>query len=137
MVQHHIDIIFHYRYNLTTGIYPFEGDNIYKLYENIGRGEYTIPDDVEATLASLLEGMLQKEPDKRFTMQEIRHHPWTIARPQRTSEEVAIPPLKGGVCHKMTVLPYLLEYYYGVNDDPTYYTERQLNGKVLLFKLSI
>lgn len=32
-------------YNITTGLYPFEGDNIYKLFENIGKGDYTIPGD--------------------------------------------------------------------------------------------
>lgn len=31
-------------YNITTGLYPF-GDNIYKLFENIGKGDYTIPGD--------------------------------------------------------------------------------------------
>ncbi|KAK0082926.1 hypothetical protein PV325_009627 [Microctonus aethiopoides] len=122
-------------YNITTGRYPFDGDNIYKLYENIGKGEYTIPDDVEENLASLLRSMLQKEPEDRCTLQEIRRHPWTIIRPERTTDEVAIPPLKGGVCHKMTVLPYLLEYYYGVDNDPMYYTERQLNEERRLQEL--
>lgn len=25
-------------YNITTGLYPFEGDNIYRLLETIGKG---------------------------------------------------------------------------------------------------
>ncbi|XP_043283988.1 serine/threonine-protein kinase STK11 [Venturia canescens] len=114
-------------YNITTGLYPFEGDNIYRLYENIGRGDYTIPGDVEEMLASLLEGMLQKDPEERFTLQEIRRHPWTICWPPRDTEEVAIPPLKGQKWHTMTVLPYLMDYLYGVDSDPMYYTEHQLN----------
>ncbi|KAF3858393.1 hypothetical protein F7725_011594 [Dissostichus mawsoni] len=32
-------------YNITTSLYPFEGDNIYKLFENIGKGDYTVPED--------------------------------------------------------------------------------------------
>ena len=44
------------RYNITTGKYPFEGDNIYKLFENIGKGEFTIPDGVTDLLADLLKG---------------------------------------------------------------------------------
>lgn len=114
-------------YNITTGEYPFEGDNIYKLYENIGKGEYTIPAVIEDTLKSLLEGMLQKEVDKRFTLQQIRQHAWTICRPPRTLEEVPIPPIRGDEWHTMTVLPYLMEHHYGVDNYPTYYTERQLN----------
>jgi hypothetical protein len=44
------------RYNITTGLYPFEGDNIYKLFENIGRGEYSIPSNVDPLLVDLLRG---------------------------------------------------------------------------------
>lgn len=45
-----------YRYNITTGLYPFEGDNIYKLFENIGKGDYTIPEACGAPLSDLLRG---------------------------------------------------------------------------------
>lgn len=41
---------------MTTGLYPFEGENIYKLFENIGRGVYTIPDSIDKMLNSLLTG---------------------------------------------------------------------------------
>jgi len=44
-------------YNITTGLYPFEGDNIYKLFENIGRGEYTMPKTVDSLLADLIRGI--------------------------------------------------------------------------------
>ncbi|XP_001605282.1 serine/threonine-protein kinase STK11 [Nasonia vitripennis] len=114
-------------YNFVTGIYPFEGDNIYKLYENIGKGEYTIPPEVDDSLRSLLTGMLQKDVEKRFTLQEIRHHPWTMCRPPNTMERVPIPPLRGDEWHTMTVLPYLMDQIYGADNNPTYYTERELN----------
>lgn len=45
-----------HRYNITTGLYPFEGDNIYKLFENIGKGDYTIPEDCGPPLSDLLRG---------------------------------------------------------------------------------
>lgn len=45
-----------YRYNITTGLYPFEGDNIYKLFENIGKGDFTIPEDCGPPLSDLLRG---------------------------------------------------------------------------------
>ena len=47
---------FYYRYNLTTGGYPFEGDNIYRLFENIGTGKYTIPEECDTLLTELLSG---------------------------------------------------------------------------------
>lgn len=118
---------------MTTGQYPFEGDNIYKLYENIGRGEYTIPSEVEEPLKSLIEGMLQKDAEKRFTLQQVKKHGWTVRKHPRTQREVPIPPLKSNGCHSMTVLPYLMEYHQeeegGIEENPVYYTEHQLNGK--------
>lgn len=59
-----------------TGQYPFEGDNIYRLFENISRGEFTIPSEIEDPLRDLLFGMLKKDPVERFSLQQIRQHPW-------------------------------------------------------------
>ncbi|PSN51071.1 Serine/threonine-protein kinase STK11 [Blattella germanica] len=122
-------------FNITTGIYPFEGDNIYRLFENIGKGEFNIPSDIENPLRSLLEGMLQKEPEKRLSLQQIRQHPWFNRKPARTLEYVPIPPLRGDEFHTMTVLPYLMEYHYGDETGGTenhseYITERELNGNL-------
>lgn len=117
------------RYNITTGVYPFEGDNIYKLYENIGKGTFTIPEEVDKPLENLLRGMLRKDMDERLTLQQVKSHPWTISRPSQTSEEVPIPALRDDEWHTMTVLPYLMEHHYGVDNDPTYFTEHQLNGQ--------
>jgi serine/threonine-protein kinase 11 len=54
-------LLCHFRYNITTGAYPFEGDNIYKLFESIGRGEFSIPDTVDDLLADLLRGRYNKD----------------------------------------------------------------------------
>lgn len=61
-----------FRYNITTGLYPFEGDNIYRLFECIGRAEYTFPEGLGDALEALLEGMLQKDPELRLTIPDIR-----------------------------------------------------------------
>jgi serine/threonine-protein kinase 11 len=54
------------RYNMTTGVYPFEGDNIFKLFENIGKGQYQIPEGVEDNLRDLLTG--QSGPQKAIKL---------------------------------------------------------------------
>lgn len=117
-------------YNLTTGKYPFEGDNVYKLFESIGRGDVNIPDDLEEPLRNLLSGMLMKDPDTRFTLQRIRHHPWFIRRPVRLPGEkgVPIPPLRGDELHSMTVVPYLIDLHYGgeCGSSEQFITEREL-----------
>ncbi|CAH1155893.1 unnamed protein product [Phaedon cochleariae] len=118
-------------YNITTGFYPFEGDNIYRLFESIGKGDYSIPDEIGEPLRNLLTGMLEKEPQNRFNLQQIRQHSWFTRRPSISSAHVPFPPLKGDTWHNMTVLPYLIDHYY---DDPCdsaneaqYFTERELN----------
>ncbi|RZF42676.1 hypothetical protein LSTR_LSTR001471 [Laodelphax striatellus] len=116
-------------YNLTTGQYPFEGDNIYRLFESIGRCQLTIPTDLDPTLQDLLAGMLEKDPETRLSLQLIRKHPWVIRKPARTLDFVPVPPRAGDETHSMTVLPYLFDAYgeashQGSNE---YITERQLN----------
>lgn len=59
----------------SLGKYPFEGDTIYKLFDAIGRGEVVWPENVEAQLRSLLEGMLAKDPDRRLSLQQVFKHP--------------------------------------------------------------
>ncbi|XP_077302270.1 lkb1/serine/threonine kinase 11 isoform X1 [Arctopsyche grandis] len=100
-------------YNLTTGLYPFEGDNIYKLFECIGRAEYTFPEGLGEPLETLLSGMLHRDPESRFSIPEIRREAWMQRKPPRHGDNwVPIPALHGDELHDMTVLPYLEEYHY-------------------------
>jgi serine/threonine-protein kinase 11 len=54
---------------MTTGLYPYEGDNIYKLFDNISKGKYSIPDSVDNVLTNLLEGknLLNNFENKKTT----------------------------------------------------------------------
>jgi serine/threonine-protein kinase 11 len=62
-------------FNITTGQYPFDGDTIFLLFENIARGEFVIPENVDTSLASLLKGMLHVDQNLRFSIQCIKAHP--------------------------------------------------------------
>ena len=57
----------------SLGTYPFDGKNMYKLFENISLGKYTIPHSCP-NLTSLLHGLLEYKAEKRFTIQEIKNH---------------------------------------------------------------
>lgn len=95
-------------FNITTGKYPFEGESIYKLYENIGKGEVTIPEELEPSLQNLLEGMLQKEPIERMSLDEVQDHGWVKRRPPVLSNCVPIPQRSEDDYYRnMTVIPYL------------------------------
>jgi len=65
-------------FNCITGLYPFNGDNIYHLYEKIEKCELTIPSMPELTndLETLLRGMLLKDFNARFTLTQIRESVW-------------------------------------------------------------
>ncbi|XP_066889340.1 serine/threonine-protein kinase STK11 isoform X4 [Kogia breviceps] len=129
-------------YNITTGLYPFEGDNIYKLFENIGKGEYTIPGDCGPPLADLLQGMLEYEPAKRFSIQQIRQHSWFRKKHPPAEELVPIPP--SADCKDrwrgMTVVPYLEDLHgcadaaddelFDVEDDIIYTQDFTVPGQV-------
>jgi serine/threonine protein kinase len=69
-----IENTFCLRFNIATGKYPFEGDNIFKLFEKIGEGVFEIPEEVDELLGDLLKGMLHKDPYLRFSLPEVQHH---------------------------------------------------------------
>ncbi|XP_018586759.1 serine/threonine-protein kinase STK11 [Scleropages formosus] len=105
-------------YNITTSLYPFEGDNIYKLFENIGKGEYSIPEECGPLLSDLLKGMLEYDPEKRFSIQHIRQHNWVRKKHPPSEPPVPIPPSPESrdPWRSMTVVPYL-EDLHGYADD--------------------
>ena len=73
-------------YNFTTGQYPFEGETIFKLFENIGKCEFTVPSFIDKVLESLLRLMLSKEPVDRPDISKIRQHDWCRKRFPRTGK---------------------------------------------------
>lgn len=86
-------------YSITTGKYPFEGENIYRLFEKISKCEFSIPSDLDPALQSLLSGMLAKNPDERFTLSKIRSHDWVRRKHPPISEHVPLP------CQAASIVP--------------------------------
>ncbi|KAJ3010207.1 Serine/threonine-protein kinase stk11 [Thoreauomyces humboldtii] len=67
-------------YNMLTGRYPFEFDedgNLLVLYEKIMAAEFDMPVDFDEDLQDLLLGMLDRNPETRYTTSQILLHPWT------------------------------------------------------------
>lgn len=44
---------------MCTTVYPFDGETIIKLYDNIAKAEYTMPEEWSDTLRTLIEGILR------------------------------------------------------------------------------
>ncbi|XP_055635621.1 serine/threonine-protein kinase stk11 [Toxorhynchites rutilus septentrionalis] len=119
-------------YNITTGLYPYEGDNIYKLLENIGKCEWVAPEWLERRLADLLTNILQADPANRFSLQQIRQHEWFQCAPVAVGPLVPIPALKGDRLRRSTVLPYLEAHHYEAERDLAnmYFTEHYINEEI-------
>ncbi|KAI3631570.1 hypothetical protein MIR68_010453 [Amoeboaphelidium protococcarum] len=81
-------------YHIISGKYPFDGDSIYQLFENIGRCEYTIPEEADEILSDLIRNILCIDPDSRFGVDQILSHPWTCNKLKKSQNEVPVVPLQ-------------------------------------------
>ena len=63
-------------YYMLAGIQPFKANKIEDLKEIIIKGEYDPIEGVSKEANDLINGMLQLNPNKRFTIEEILKHPW-------------------------------------------------------------
>lgn len=63
-------------YNITTGKYPFQGESIYKLFENIAKGTFSIPEEIneDDLLIDLIQGTLRVDPIDRFSVAQVKCH---------------------------------------------------------------
>lgn len=78
-------------YSITTGKYPFEGENVYRLYANISKGDFIMPTDLDPVLQNLLLGMLAKDPEKRFSLIQVKSHDWVRRKHPPIGEHVPLP----------------------------------------------
>ncbi|CAG0896370.1 unnamed protein product [Cyprideis torosa] len=76
-------------YALLVGALPFDDDNLRNLLEKVKRGVFHIPHFVPADCQNLLRGMIEVSPERRFTLQEIIHHPWMTAGSKGDIEQEA------------------------------------------------
>ncbi|CAD8053988.1 unnamed protein product [Paramecium primaurelia] len=58
------------------GYLPFEDQNTSALYKKILSGSYQLPSHLSKDAQSMIQGILTVKPDKRFTINDIRNHPW-------------------------------------------------------------
>lgn len=78
-------------FNITTGKYPFEGDTIYRLFENIGKEDLVIPNNLDPSLQRVLEGMLCRDFNERFGIKEIKLETWFNRKYYQVGARVDFP----------------------------------------------
>ena len=63
-------------YAISVGKLPFDDDNIGRQIAKITKEDPTYPPEIAEPLKDLLRGMLRKDPAARFTLNDIKAHPW-------------------------------------------------------------
>lgn len=61
---------------MLYGTVPFKAASIEELHGLILRGIYTLKDDISQEARDMLRGLLEINPFKRLTIQQILSHPW-------------------------------------------------------------
>ena len=61
-------------YELLTGHFPFDSDNMKELLEKVNKGDYYIPITLSKEVVSFLNCMLQFEPKNRLSPDDLYNH---------------------------------------------------------------
>ncbi|CAG9312128.1 unnamed protein product [Blepharisma stoltei] len=75
---------------MICGYLPFEDPNTGQLYKKIIAGEYHSPKFISAEAKDILKGILNTDPDKRYTIEQIRQHPWFSQVKQETTPGILV-----------------------------------------------
>ncbi|GAB6031636.1 5-AMP-activated protein kinase, catalytic [Chamberlinius hualienensis] len=63
-------------YALLCGTLPFDDEHVPTLFRKIKSGNFPIPDYLNKSVVSMLCHMLQVDPMKRATIEDIKNHEW-------------------------------------------------------------
>ena len=63
-------------YAMVCGFLPFEDPKTSNLYKKIMAGDYKIPKFLSTDCSHFLSKILQVDPEVRYSIEEIRAHPW-------------------------------------------------------------
>ncbi|KAG5913548.1 hypothetical protein E4U42_001018 [Claviceps africana] len=67
-------------YCLKYGKIPFNRSGVLEIYEAIKLDDAFVPEGEDADFVDLMSRILEKDPEKRITMPELREHPWVTRR---------------------------------------------------------
>lgn len=96
-------------YCLRFGKIPFERSGVLELYEAIKNDRVEIEPDCDPRFCDLIRKLLEKDPTRRITIEEIREHPWVtndgsdplLSKEENTADLIE-PPSETEVNHAIT-----------------------------------
>ncbi len=75
---------------LVCGYLPFEDPNTTNLYAKILKGTYVTPKFLSASIKDLIRRILNTDPSRRFTLDDIKTHPWFNLVPVRETPGIIV-----------------------------------------------
>lgn len=63
---------------LLTGQLPFQNEDMALLYEQINRCKVEYPHWMSPDAKDLISRLLEKDPEKRFSLEDVKKHPWFL-----------------------------------------------------------
>jgi 5'-AMP-activated protein kinase, catalytic alpha subunit len=96
-------------YAMVAGFLPFEDPKTSNLYKKILAGDFKIPKFLSTDCAHLLSKILEVNPEKRYSIEDIRSHPWY--RQFKDKAEDGLFPQKEFMPFNNTVYEQALEQF--------------------------
>jgi serine/threonine protein kinase len=89
-------------YNFISGQYPFDGDVIMRLYDNIAHQPLQMPTslELEPSLCELLTAMLRKSADERANIESIKASAWFRRKLTAVGARVPVPVCNNAPAHR-------------------------------------
>lgn len=75
---------------MVSGYLPFEDPNTADLYKKILNCEYETPEWVSDLTKDMISCILDTDPDKRYTIEDIRKHPWFNQVTTKSTEGILV-----------------------------------------------
>ncbi|CAF3634686.1 unnamed protein product [Rotaria sp. Silwood1] len=78
-------------YVFVCGHLPFDSNNLAELRKYVLAGQYRLPFYISADCSSIISHMLTVDPDQRYTIDDIKKHPWFMLNNSDTSDIACQP----------------------------------------------
>jgi 5'-AMP-activated protein kinase, catalytic alpha subunit len=100
-------------YAMLCGFLPFDDPDNDILYKKIIDGKFSLPNFLSDNSKDLLKNILNTDPEKRYTLKQIRSHPWFNRIPVMINEGLLVGviniPVDENLLEKMLKLGYKKE----------------------------
>ncbi|CAG9333437.1 unnamed protein product [Blepharisma stoltei] len=101
-------------YALLAGYLPFEDPDTGKLYKKILSCSYECPEWISEKGKDIISKILNTDPETRYTIQDIRNHPWYRLSQQSSSEGILVGyqsiPINLDILNKLEPFGFDLNY---------------------------